>query len=302
LSFKITILGSSSATISKDRGHSSHLVQLENIHLLIDCGEATQIQLKKFGFKASKLSHIYISHLHGDHYLGLIGLLLSLNLHKRKEPINLYAPPELMDILVVNFKFSDSKFNFPINFFATNNQSFTCITDEKKFLVYSFPLKHRIHCTGFLIKEKSKPRKLIAEKVKNLPPNYLKMLKQGLDIIDKNGNVIIKNEDVTYPVNQPKAYAYCSDTIFYPEICQYIKGVDLLYHEATFLEEHKDRANETYHCTAKQAATIAKQAGVKKLVIGHFSPRYKDTNRFIQEASSIFEHTYIANDGDTYVL
>lgn len=302
VNFEVTVLGSSSATATTERAHSAQFVQIQDSTVLIDCGEGTQNQLKKYGLRLGKIDHIFISHLHGDHYLGLVGLLSTLHLNSRKDPLYLYGPPGLMDIIVVQFKHSDTRLCYPLHFKPTTGDSIELLTDEKKFTVHSFPLKHRIHCTGFLVKEKPKARKLIAEKTVGLLPYQLSMLKKGLDIKNESGEILFKNEALTTAAIPSKSYAYCSDTIFDPSITQHFKEVDLLYHESTFLEEHAKRATETFHCTAAQAAKIALEANAKKLLIGHFSPRYSDTNQFLQQAKMVFNNTHLANDGEKYIV
>ncbi|MFQ3575556.1 MAG: ribonuclease Z [Cytophagales bacterium] len=303
MAFEVTVLGSSSATATPERAHSSQLLQVQDHYLLIDCGEGTQIQLKRFGIKFSKISHIFISHLHGDHFLGLVGLLSTFHLNGRKDPVYLFGPPGLMDIIVVQFKFSDTRLCYPLIFNATSTaEGLTILADEKKFSVFSFPMKHRIHCTGFLVQEKPKQRKVIAEKVIGLKPYQLSMLKKGLDIVEEDGKTILKNSDFTTAPPVSKSFAYCSDTIFDPSLSEYVKNVDLLYHETTFLEEHKKRASETFHSTAKQAAQIASSAGVKQLLIGHFSPRYGDLSQFLHESKAVFSNVFLARDGEKYVL
>ncbi len=296
--FELLILGSSSASPTSERNPSAQLLNIAERYFLIDCGEATQIQLRRYKAKFQAIDHIFISHLHGDHFFGLPGLLSSMHLLGRKQDITIYCPKELKDVMDLVNKVSDTRFNYAVNWVFTNNNGLNLIFEDDKVEVYSFPLKHRIFCTGFLFKEKPLPRKIDKYKLEkyNISPADILKLKKGEDVENKDGD-IIKNKMATIAPRDAKSYAYCSDTIYFPEIIEYVKGVDMLYHESTFLNEHKERAEKTFHSTAEQAAQIAKAAEVKQLLLGHFSVRYGNLEQFIAEASPIFDKCLLATDG-----
>jgi len=272
-----------------------------SVFFLINCGEGTQINLRKYKIKFTRINHIFISHLHGDHIYGLPGLISSFNLLGRKADLHIFAPPELEKSLN-NYLFSIEKnINFKIIYHHTQANKKELIFEDKQVEIFTFPLIHRIHTTGFLFKEKQQKRRLIKEKIElfNVPVKLRENIKNGDDFIDNNGNVI-KNNLLTTPPPIPRSYAFCSDTAFNPKIAEYIKNVDLLYHEATFAEKLKLRAKETKHSTAKEAAKIAKLANAKKLLIGHFSSRYSDVSTLEHEAREIFPNPYAVNDGDIF--
>ncbi len=296
--FELLILGSSSASPTSERNPSAQLLNIAERYFLIDCGEATQIQLRRFKAKFQAIDHIFISHLHGDHFFGLPGLLSSMHLLGRKQEITVYCPKELKDVMDLMNKVSDTHFNFTVNWVFTNNDGLNLIFEDDKVEVYSFPLKHRIFCTGFLFKEKPLPRKIDKYKLDKFKVSTADVLqlKNGNDVVNKEG-VTIKNKQVTIDPREPKSYAYASDTIYFPAIIDHVKGVDLLYHESTFLNDKKERAEKTYHSTAEQAAQIAKAANVKQLLLGHFSARYGDLEQFIAEAQPFFDNCLLATDG-----
>ena len=296
--FDLLILGSSSASPTSERNPSAQLLNIAERYFLIDCGEATQIQLRRFKAKFQAIDHIFISHLHGDHFFGLPGLLSSMHLLGRKQEITIYCPKELKDVMDLMNKVSDTHFNYTVNWVFTNNDGLNLIFEDEKVEVYSFPLRHRIFCTGFLFKEKPLPRKIDKYKLDKykISTADILLLKNGNDVINKDGE-LIKNNTVTFSAREPKSYAYCSDTIYYPKVVEYIKGVDLLYHECTFLNDKKERAEKTYHSTAEQAAEIAKMANAKQLLLGHFSARYGNLDQFIAEAMPVFDNCVLATDG-----
>lgn len=301
--FELLILGSSSASPTSERNPSAQFLNIAERYFLIDCGEATQIQIRKNKAKLQAIDHIFISHLHGDHFFGLPGLLSSMHLLGRKNRINIYAPEKLKTILNLIFEASDTYLNFEIIWHFTTNDKLNLLFEDDKIFVYSFPLKHRIFCTGFLFKEKELPRnidKYKLDKYKISIANIHK-LKNGHDVVNENGE-LIKNNLVTINPLPPRSYAYCSDTIYTETILEYIKNVNLLYHESTFLDDKIDRAKKTFHSTAKNAAQIAKLANVEKLLLGHFSARYGNLNLFIEEASSIFNNCELATDGKVFSL
>ena len=301
--FELLILGSSSAAPTTLRNPSAQLLNIAERFFLIDCGEATQIQLRKYKTKFQKIDHIFISHLHGDHFFGLPGFLASMHLLGRKQELNIYGPPELKDIIdKINF-ISDTRLNYSIVWHSTVNKTLSLLFEDDKVQVFSFPLKHRIFCTGFLFKEKPLPRKIDKfklEKYKVSPANIHK-LRNGDDIISDEGKKI-KNKDLTINPEPPRSFAYCSDTIYDEEIVKFIKGVDLLYHETTFLNDKAKRAKETFHSTAEQAAKIAKLAKAKMLLMGHYSARYGDLEPFVNEGLPYFKNIVLASEGKKFQI
>lgn len=295
---KVTVLGSQGAIPKAGLFSSSLLLNVSNTNILIDCCEGAQFQLRKNKIKLSKIEIILISHAHGDHYFGLIGLISTLSLMKRDKKLTLFCPLSVHKIVQAHLKFSKMNLSYELEMKVLNNQSRINILENNQFSIYAFPLKHSIYTNGFLIKEKEKKRKLILEKAleKNIDKIYYNKLTKKENVINNDG-VEIDYKDVTKPGEKPKAFAYCSDTAYFDELINYIKGVDLLYCETTFLEKDKDKADLTLHSTSKDAATLAKKGRVKKLLIGHFSSRYDDNNDFITEAASIFENVIISEEG-----
>ena len=270
---------------------------------MIDCGEGTQLQLKRFRIRAQRINNIFISHLHGDHYLGLMGLLSTMHLLGRKKALNLYGPKGLAEIITLQLKYSETVFNYDLNFHSIDTEVHQVIHEDEFIRVHSIPLEHRIPCSGFLFEEKRKKRRIIKEKMPaDMSVRHIVRLKNGEDITDEEGNVLFKNTDYTHPPKKSFRYAYCSDTRYNESIIPYIKGADMLYHESTFMEEHADRAKSTFHSTAKEAATIAKKAEVGKLLLGHYSIRYKELEPLEEEAKSVFENSMLSIEGEEYVL
>lgn len=296
--FELLILGSSSASPTSERNPSAQLLNISERHFLIDCGESTQIQLRRYKAKFQAIDHIFISHLHGDHFFGLPGLLSSMHLLGRKQEISIYCPHELKEVIELVNRVSQTKLNFNINWHFTNDNGLNLLFEDDKVEVFSFPLRHRIYCTGFLFREKPLPRKIDKYKLEKLEISVadILLLKNGQDVINKNGE-LIKNEQVTNDPPPARSYAYCSDTIYTLKTHEYVRGVDILYHESTFLEDKADRAKKTFHTTAMQAAEIAKKAGAKQLLLGHFSARYGDLKEFINEAKPVFDNCDLATDG-----
>ncbi len=303
MKFEVTILGSSSATPVYNRNPTAQLLNCNEKFYLIDCGEGTQQQLIKYGFKASKIDYVFISHLHGDHYFGLIGLLSSLHLNGRVKPIKIFAPEPLQEILALQFKYSETVIRYPIEFVVTQANESVQIFENADLVVDSFVLNHRIPCTGFKFTQKKRLRKLIVEKLEEeqIDIEYYPLLKRGVDLNLPDGRMIL-NKDYTTDSDTPKKYGYCSDTLFDEAYFNNIADCDLLYHEATFLHEMLDRANITHHTTALQAGEIAKMTGAAKLLIGHFSSRYKTLQPLLDEAKSVFENTELAIEGNTYII
>lgn len=301
--FSVTILGSSSALPTSQRYPTSQVVRLNEQLFLVDCGEGTQIQLRKFGFKMGRINHIFISHLHGDHIYGLPGLISSLALYGKKGELHIHAHSELQPMMEGMMKFMNEVTDLKVKYHPLNFRRNSVIYEDKKIRITSFPLKHRISCCGFLFQEL--PSDLHLNKVAleryDIPVSQRLNIKNGADLVLADGSVI-PNCEMTLPSNPVRSYAFCTDTLFTKTIVPTISKVDLLYHEATFAGDLADLAKKTYHSTSVQAAEMAKMASVKKLVIGHFSSRYKDINILVEEARAIFPETAAANDGDCFYL
>jgi ribonuclease Z len=303
MKFEVTILGSSSATPVHNRNPTAQLLNCNERFYLIDCAEGTQQQLIKFGIKAAKIDYIFISHLHGDHYFGLIGLLSSMHLNGRIKPLHIFAPEAIQEILALQFKYSDTHLKYELIYFAIDPLQPAVIFQNNDVTVETIILNHRVPCTGFKFTEKKRLRKLLVDKLEaaNIPIELYPLLKRGADLTLPGGQVI-NNLDFTTDSAMPKSYAYCSDTLFDERYFESIKGCDMLYHEATFLHEMIDRAQETHHTTALQAAQVAQITGAKQLLIGHFSSRYKTLHQLLDEAQSVFPHTSLALEGVTYQI
>ena len=297
----VTILGNNSAIPAFKRHPTAQVVQTAEQSFLIDCGEGTQMQMIEYKIRSSKINHIFISHLHGDHYFGLIGLLTSMGLLGRKHELHLYATEILKDIIDLQLKVASAYLPYELHFHPLKDEG--KILDDKKITVECFRVKHRIECWGFLFKEKKNPRKIEIDEVKkyNIPSSFFDSLHMGEDFITED-NTVIKNELLTSAVTPPKTYAFCSDTIYDEELVDKIKNVDLLYHETTYLHALQPKAASRFHCTTIEAATIAKKAGVKKLLLGHFSSMYETLDDFKTEACSVFENTELALEGACYTV
>jgi len=303
MKFEITILGSSSATPIFHRNPTSQILNVNEKLLMIDCGEGTQQQMLRFGIKYHKIDYIFISHLHGDHYFGLVGLISSMHLNGRVKPLYLFAPPEIQEILELQFKHSATVIKFPLEYYPIQNDKTEIILETNDVTVETIILNHRIPTTGFLFKEKQRLRKINKEVVENLniPEEYYALIKKGIDFKSETGQ-IYKAIDLTTEADIPKSYAYCSDTVADGSYIKQLEGVDLLYHETTFMHDMVDRAKETFHTTSVEAGTIAKDCVVKKLMIGHFSARYRDLSPLLMEAKEIFPETYLAIEGETFMI
>ncbi len=296
--FELLILGSSSASPTNGRNASAQLLNIAERYFLIDCGEATQIQLRRFKAKFQAIDHIFISHLHGDHFFGLPGLLSSMHLLGRKQKLFIYAPPGLQELMAKLNAVSETKLSFETHWQETSASTSKLLFEDDKVEVLSFPLQHRIHCTGFLFREKKYPRKIDKYKLEKnkVSTADIQLLRKGLDVLNADGE-LVKNAELTIDPLPPRSFAYCSDTRYNEDVCSYIQGVDLLYHESTFLEDQAARAVKTFHSTAKQASEIARKAGAKQLLLGHFSARYRVLDDFIKEASERFPNCVLASDG-----
>ncbi|MER2997053.1 ribonuclease Z [Pontibacter populi] len=301
MDFELRILGSSSATPSANRHHTAQVLTIGNQLHLIDCGEGTQMQLMQYKIKHQRICNIYISHLHGDHYFGLAGLLSTMHLQGRQKPLHIFGPPGLSEILSLQFRYSGTNLNYKLIFNELDTTCYKKIFEDKQLTVHTIPMEHRVPTCGFIFREKPKPRPLIKEKLPPyLTPPQLVRLKWGEDIKDEQGNLLLANKDVTMEPKHSRSYAYCSDSRYKPGLLPYLHHIDLLYHEATFLSDMEERANHTFHSTARQAAQMAAAAEVKQLLIGHFSVRYKDLTPLLTEAQEVFPNTDLATEGSIY--
>jgi ribonuclease Z len=298
MSFEVTILGCGSASPTSYRNPTSQIVEVQNRTLLIDCGEGSQVQIRKNKIRMQNINHIFISHLHGDHYFGLIGLLSTYNLLGRENELHVYGPGDLENVIHTQLKASKTFPKYKLHFHALNFARQELLFEDACIEVFSFPMKHSIEVCGFLVKEKSKQRKINRKAIDafEVPVYFLNSLKEGADFTQEDGTVI-ENSRLTLEPNPSLSYAYCSDTVYYPDLVDSITGVDLLYHEATFTKDLDKLAKRTQHSTAEQAALIAKQASVKQLLIGHYSARYTNLNVLLDEAKEVFENTILAEDG-----
>lgn len=297
----LTIIGNNSAVPAFGRNPTAQVLQCEGKALLIDCGEGTQWQLSRYGIKKSKISHIFISHLHGDHYFGLPGLLTSMGLLNHNKDIHLYGPPMLESLLDLQLRASSTVLPYPLHFHPLESDGI--IANTGHFTVSSFKVKHGIDCWGFRFDQNKKPRTVIAERAHayGIPFSFFAELQAGKDYVHPKGT-IIPNEEVTHPASNPVSYAYSADTVFEPSLADKFRLADLLYHETTYLKNQESKAKERLHSTTEQAATMAKLSNVKKLIIGHFSSKYEDLAPFLEEAKAIFSNTELALEGVSFRL
>jgi ribonuclease Z len=295
----LTILGNNSAIPAFDRNPTAQILQTFDTSYLIDCGEGTQMQMAKYKIRRSKITHIFISHLHGDHYFGLIGLLNSLSLLGRTQDLHIHAPAPLQNIINIQLQVVHGELSFKIHFHDIIKEGL--IVDDKRVTVHCFSVQHKIECWGFLFREKKHPRKIDPERARayEIPASFYEKLQEGEDYTNKKGT-IIPNDQVTLPAIPAKSYAYCADTKYDETIVEKVKGVDLLYHETTYLKNLEKIAGERFHSTTTQAAEIAKRSGAKRLLIGHFSSKYETLEEFHTEASEIFVNTELAIQGVCY--
>lgn len=299
--FQMTILGCNSAVPTKDRFTTSQVLQVDNRAYLIDAGEGMQLRLTQFTKLSSKIDQVFISHLHGDHILGLLGWLTSLSMRGRSVPMDIFSPEGLQEMIEVQIKWMQAHLTYPINFHVVDTTKSNLIFEDNKITVHSIPLIHRVPATGYLFKEKPHKRRIREEKIVeyNIPRTEIKQIKEQSHYTDSEGNVI-SVEELLLPPSKQRSFAFCSDTIYNEAIVPIIKGVDLLYHETTFLHKALDRAITTKHTTALQAGMIAKAAEVGQLVTGHYSSRYYDLNVIVNEAKIHFENTVAGMDGEVY--
>lgn len=295
--FELHILGCGSALPTTRHFPTSQIVNVRDKLFMIDCGEGAQLQFRKSHLKFSRLNHIFISHLHGDHYFGLLGLISTLNLLGRTAELHIHSPKGLETLLTPMLDFFNRQMTYKVLFHEFDTKEPMQIYEDRSLTVTTIPLRHRMPCCGFLFAEKRRPNHIIREMVDfyQVPVYELNRIKNGADYVTPEGKTV-SNNLLTRPSAPSRSYAYCSDTIYLPSIVEQIKGVDLLFHEATFANEDAPRAKETFHTTAAQAAEIARRAEVKKLLIGHFSARYEDENVLLQEASAIFPDTQLAKE------
>ena len=297
----LTILGCGSALPTRNNFPSAQIIEIRDKQFLIDCGEGTQIRMRQMGVKANRLGHIFISHLHGDHCFGLIGLISSFGMLNRTAELHIHAQADLEKILNVQLEFFCSDLPFKVIFHHINPRKHELIFEDRSVKVFSIPLKHRVPSCGFLFEEKPRDRHIIREMIDfyNIPTWRILKIKQGEDFETEDGEIIL-NTELTIEGDKPKRFAYCSDTAYSEKIIPIIEGVDCLYHEATFMETESRRAKETYHSTARQAGEIASKAKVKKLIIGHYSARYIHQNELLDEAKAVFENTILGEDLKVY--
>lgn len=295
----VTILGNNSAVPAFDRHPTSQLITLNGTSFLVDCGEGTQIQMMRYKVRRARISHIFISHLHGDHYFGLIGLINSFGLLSHQQELHIYGPSPLREIIELQLQVAHTTLSFPLHFHTITQESL--LVDEEDYSVACFRTNHRIECYGFVFREKKKPRKVLPDKAREhgIPSSFFNKLKEGMDFTNKNDEVV-KNEWVTEAASPGRVYAFCADTKYDESILPHIKEADMIYHETTYLHHLEERATMRFHSTTKQAATIARKAKVKKLLIGHFSSKYDTLEEFEKETKEVFPNTELALEGVTY--
>lgn len=298
---RLTVLGCYAATPRTLTNPTSQVLEINNQVVLIDCGEGTQVELRRHKIKFSRINHIFISHLHGDHFFGLPGFISTMRLLGREKALHVYGPKGIKEAITLLLKLGDSWTNYPLLFHELTSKEQELIFEDDKISVTTIPLDHRVYTNGYLFREKLGKRKLnvtAAEKY-GIDKAYYNNIKNGKNITLDNGT-IVSNSELTFDPPEPKSYAFCSDTVYDESLAEKIKNVDVLYHESTFLETETDLAVKTKHATAKQAAMVAKKANVKTLLLGHYSTRYKSIVLFKEEASTIFPNVVLANDGKTF--
>ena len=300
---ELTILGCYSATPRPKTHPTSQILSIKNHLFLIDCGEGTQVQLRRYKVKFSRIKHVFISHLHGDHYFGLIGLISTFMLLGREAELNIYGPKGIKEVMLLQLKLGKAWFNYPLKFHELESKESEIIFEDDKVTVLTVPLKHRIYTNGFVFKEKIGERKIDIKAVKyhNVDISYLQKIKQGSDVENNDGKLIL-NKQITFDPEKPKSYAFCSDTQYYPSCIPTIKNVTALYHESSFLDEHRHLCEKTRHSTARQAALIAKEATVERLILGHYSTRYSSIEEFKTEAKQVFDNVELAEDGKKFII
>ena len=300
---KLTIVGCHSASPRYDANPTAQILEVKGHLFLIDCGEGTQVQLRKFKIKFARIKHIFISHLHGDHFFGLVGLIATFKLLGRDAPLHIYGPKGIKQAVLLQLNLGKTYTNFDLRFHELESTLPTVIFEDAILSVTTIPLKHRVYTNGFLFKQKPGNRVLNIQQATQLgiDPSYYQKAKQGFDVPDSNDNVV-SNSAITFDPVPPKSYAYCSDTAYFEQIIPQISNSTLLYHEATFLQQHAHLALKTMHSTAQQAAIIAKKANVGTLLLGHYSGRYTNYNEFKLQAQEIFTPTKLAIDGTVFEI
>lgn len=300
---KLTILGCHSASPTISAHPTAQILEMKGHLFLIDCGEGTQVQLRKCKVKFSRIKHIFISHLHGDHFFGLPGLISTFRLMGRDAEMHIYGPKGIKEAILLLLKLGKSYTNFPLYFHELEEKSPQLIFEDEKLSVETIPLKHRVYTNGYLFKEKSDDRRLNIDAARdaNIDLSYYNKIKKGADVINRDGK-LIPNKQITFDPPTPKSYAFCSDTVYNPDMVPQITDVTVLYHESTFLEAHEHLCEKTKHSTAKQAATIAKMANVDTLILGHYSGRYGNLELFQKEAQEVFPNVLLAEDEKSFNL
>ena len=298
---KLTVLGCYAATPRTLTNPTSQVLEINNHLFLIDCGEGTQVELRRHKIKFFRIKHIFISHLHGDHVYGLVGLISTFKMLKRETPLHVYGPKGIKELITVQLKLSNSWTDYPLHFHELESKESELIFEDEKVTVKTIPLQHRVYCNGYLFEEKPNERKLNFNAVvnNNIEEAYYKSIKKGKDITLESGKVI-PNSELTFDPVPSKSYAFCSDTKYDEQKIPLLKNVTVLYHESTFLNSHEQLCDFTGHSTAKQAATIAKKANVSKLLLGHYSTRYGAINKFKEEALEVFNDVELAEDGKSF--
>lgn len=303
MEFELKILGSASATPYLDRHHTAQILTVDSQAYLIDCGEGTQQRLMEYKIRHQRINSIFISHLHGDHFFGLFGLLSTMHLHGRTDSLKLFGPAGLDEVLTTQFRVSNTQLSFNLEFTVVDTTAFAQVYEDRYLTVHTLPMRHRIPCCGYLFREKLKRRHLDKNRLPaGLTPAQLSALTHGEDVYDEAGNVLVHNADVTTAPNHSRSYAYCADTLYTESNAELVHGVDLLYHEATFLDDMRERAATTHHSTARQAALFARKAEARHLLIGHFSSRYRDLEPLLREAKAVFDSVELATEGKTVSL
>lgn len=297
--FDVTTLGTGAALPARGRYPTAQLLNVGEELYLIDCGEGTQERLRQAGVNFNRIRRIFISHLHGDHYLGLMGLLSSMHLQGRTREVHLHGPADLREVVHLQLRVSQTYLRFALHFEAVEPRSGDLVWRDDRTTTHALALRHRIPCTGLVVREHEQPRPLRKDKLALVPPYRRSAVKAGEDLVLEDGTVV-PNAELTHEPPRPRSYAYCSDTAHAPELVPFLQGVDLLYHEATFTEQLRARAKETMHSTAREAAVMAREAAVGTLLLGHFSSRYKSADVLLREAVEVFPRTLLSSEGATF--
>lgn len=299
--FEVTTLGTGAALPARGRFPTAQLLNVREELYLIDCGEGTQERLRVAGVNFNRIGHIFISHLHGDHCLGLMGLISSMHLQGRLRELHIHGPADLNEVVHLQLRVSRTYLRYPLVMHAVEPVSGAEVLKDERVLVTALELKHRLPCTGLVFREHPLPRALRTDALQQIPHYRRNAVKAGEDLLLEDGR-IIPNGELTLPPPPQRSYAFCSDTVYTPELVPFLRGVDLLYHEATFTEAMAARAKETFHSTARQAATIARDADVGSLLLGHFSSRYKSADILLKEALEVFPRTRLSSEGATFAV